>query len=68
MHQRGLRIHQTVAPTRSDSDPGAEPMTNPASGTSRPETIDGLRITADLAMAMLAGVQLDLFNPLRDGL
>jgi hypothetical protein len=43
-------------------------MTNPASGTSRPETIDGLRITADLAMAMLAGVQLDLFNPLRDGL
>tara|TARA_B100000315_G_scaffold194243_1_gene184886 strand:+ start:5399 stop:6412 length:1014 start_codon:yes stop_codon:yes gene_type:complete len=41
-------------------------MMNPASDPPRPETIDGLRSTSDLALAMLAGVQLDLFNPLRD--
>ena len=34
---------------------------------SRPETIDKLRFAVDGAFAMLAGMQLDVFTPLKDG-
>ncbi len=33
----------------------------------RPETINRLRNQAELALAMMAGMQLDVFTPLRDG-
>ena len=33
----------------------------------RPETIDKLRFAADSYLAALAGMQLDLFTPLKDG-
>jgi SAM-dependent methyltransferase len=35
--------------------------------TLRPDTIDKLRFSADAAFAMLAGIQLDVFTPLKDG-
>src|SRR5436190_22780175 len=35
--------------------------------TLRPDTIRQLRFSADGAFAMLAGIQLDLFTPLKDG-
>lgn len=34
---------------------------------SRPETINNLRFSVDAGLAMLAGMQLDLFTPLKDG-
>jgi SAM-dependent methyltransferase len=34
---------------------------------SQPETINNLRFAVDAGLAMLAGVQLDLFTPLKDG-
>lgn len=34
---------------------------------SRPDTIDKLRYAVDAAFAMLAGMQLDVFTPLKDG-
>lgn len=34
---------------------------------SRPETIDKLRYAVDAGFAMLAGLQLDIFTPLKDG-
>lgn len=34
---------------------------------SRPDTVNKLRFAADAAFAMLAGMQLDLFTPLRNG-
>jgi len=33
----------------------------------RPETIDKLRYAIDAGFAMLAGMQLDVFTPLKDG-
>lgn len=42
-------------------------MTTPTSDSARPETIDRLRSAAEFTLAMVAGVQLDLFEPLRDG-
>ena len=33
----------------------------------QPDTIDKLRFAADAAFAMLAGMQLDVFTPLRAG-
>ncbi|HEX2228216.1 MAG TPA: methyltransferase dimerization domain-containing protein, partial [Candidatus Binatia bacterium] len=33
----------------------------------RPQTIDKLRFAADSAFAMLAGMQLDVFSPMKDG-
>jgi len=39
-------------------------METPAS---RPETINKLRFAADSAFAMIAGMQLDVFTPLKDG-
>jgi hypothetical protein len=33
----------------------------------RPATIDKLRYAVDAAFAMLAGMQLDVFTPLKDG-
>ena len=33
----------------------------------RPETINKLRFAADAALAMLAGMQLDVFTPLQAG-
>ena len=39
-------------------------MTSP---TPRPETIEGLASAVPPALAMLAGKQLDLFTPLKDG-
>jgi DNA-binding IscR family transcriptional regulator len=33
----------------------------------RPETIDKLRYAVDAAFAMVAGMQLDVFTPLKDG-
>ncbi len=33
----------------------------------RPETINKLRFAADAAFAMLAGMQLDVFTPMKDG-
>ena len=33
----------------------------------RPDTIDSLRFGADAALALLAGMQLDIFTPLRNG-
>ena len=33
----------------------------------RPETINKIRFGADAAFAMLAGMQLDVFTPLKDG-
>ena len=35
--------------------------------TPRPETINKLRAAADAAFAMLAGMQLDVFTPLKAG-
>jgi hypothetical protein len=34
---------------------------------SQPETINNLRFSVDAGLAMLAGMQLDLFTPLKDG-
>ena len=34
---------------------------------SRPETVNKLRAAADAAFAMLAGMQLDVFTPMKDG-
>jgi len=34
---------------------------------SRPDTVNKLRFAADAAFAMLAGMQLDVFTPLRSG-
>jgi len=34
---------------------------------SRPDTVNKLRSGADAAFAMLAGMQLDVFTPLKDG-
>ena len=33
----------------------------------RPDTINKLRYAVDVAFAMLAGMQLDVFTPLKDG-
>ena len=38
-----------------------------ASPVRRPETINKLRFAADAALAMLAGMQLDVFTPLQAG-
>ena len=35
--------------------------------TPRPETINKLRLAANGAFAMLAGMQLDVFTPMKDG-
>ncbi len=39
----------------------------PNTETVRPETINRPRVQAELALAMMAGMQLDVFTPLRDG-
>ena len=38
-----------------------------AKAIARPETINKLRFAADAALAMLAGMQLDVFTPMREG-
>jgi hypothetical protein len=37
------------------------------SPVSRPDTVNKLRASADAAFAMLAGMQLDVFTPLKAG-
>lgn len=38
-----------------------------ANSIARPDTINKLRFAADAALAMLAGMQLDVFTPMREG-
>jgi hypothetical protein len=37
------------------------------SSVARPDTVNKLRAAAEAAFAMLAGMQLDVFTPLKDG-
>jgi len=45
----------------------AETMLKQENGSPKPETIDKLRFAVDGAFAMLAGMQLDVFTPLKNG-
>lgn len=42
-------------------------MLDPENSSPKPETINKLRFAVDGAFAMLAGMQLDLFTPLKNG-
>ena len=50
-----------------DSFTKAETMVDPENSSPKPETINKLRFAVDGAFAMLAGMQLDLFTPLKNG-